>query len=179
MLALNRRRLLVFCSGGALAALVACCLLLVFAPGTLRWSLAASDHEAVPEEERSQDLEEQRLAILYRVNIKCGLGAELVEGRLGLLEAAARFRDLDRQSPALKRDPRQAHLGDTDEMHYCRAVIAVVEMILHDRPETRAAVIGRLEAELRGHQERGNLRLPEGPLPGSGAATSNPNRGER
>jgi hypothetical protein len=179
MLALNRGPWLVFCSGGALAALVVCGLFLVFAPGTLLRSLAGSDDEAVREEERSRDLEEQSVAILNRVNTKCSLGAEVVEGRLGLLEAAARFRDLDRQWPALERDPRQAHASDTDEQYYCRAVIAVVGMILHDRPETRAVVLGCLEAELRGHLARGNLRLPEGLLPGCDAATSKTKNGQR
>jgi hypothetical protein len=178
VLALNHVRFLVFCSGGVLAALVAW-LLLAFAPGTHHWPWAGPDDVAILEEEHSRDLEEQRLPLLCRVDTKCRLGAEVAEGRLGLLEAAARFRDLDRQWPATQRDPRQAHLGDTDEMHYCRAVIAVVAMILHNRPETRAAVIGRLEAELRGHLERGDLRFPEGPLPGSVAGTSTRNKRER
>jgi hypothetical protein len=176
MLALNHVRFLVFCSGGVLAALVAC-VLLDFAPSMYHWPLGGSDDEA-GEEERSRDLEEQRVAILCRVDTRWRLGAEVAEGQLGLLEAAARFRDLDRRWPVLERDPRLAHLDQTDEMHYCRAVIAVVAIILDNRPETRAAVIERLEAELHGHLERGDLRFPESPLPGSAAAISTRNKGE-
>jgi hypothetical protein len=99
----------------------------------------------------------------------------VAEGRLGLLEAAGRFRELDQHWPAL--EPRRAQPGATDEERYCRVVIATVASFLDDRPQMRAAVIERLEAELRGYLERGDLRLPDKSLSDSGLDTSAPKKG--
>jgi hypothetical protein len=165
MLTPNGRYFVAFRSGGMLATLAACCLGLglALALGTDSRSLFRPDDGANPEWQRSRDLEAQRVAILYRVNSKCSLAVEVLEGRLGLLEAAGRFRALDRQCPAYVSDPRQAHLVETEAERYCRSVIAVVRMMPHHRPDTQAGVTGRLEAELRRHLERGDLRLPEEP----------------
>jgi hypothetical protein len=152
-------------------------LFLAFGPGTDRWPWSGWNSDAEQEWQRSRNLEEQRAEILRRVHTKYYLAGDVAEGRLGLLEAAALFRDLDRQWPALEPDPRHAHLGITEEERYCRAVIGLVRLTLHDRAEGGAAVVERLEAELRSHLERGNLRLPAHPPADSGSGNSAPKQG--
>jgi hypothetical protein len=170
----NRRFLTGFCFCGAFTSLVIWCLILTLR-GTHRWPSSVPDEPVESEWQRSQDLEALRQAILNRVDTRLRLTVEVVEGRLGLLEAAGRFRDLDKEWPAL--EPRRALRGATDEERYCRVVIATVESFLYDRPQMRTAVIERLEAELRGYLGRGDLRLPGKSPQDCGPGASAPKKG--
>jgi hypothetical protein len=74
----------------------------------------------------------------------------VIDGRMSLLEAAARFRAA--QQPPVPAD------GET----LCRSVIGWVELALRDCPERAELVTRRLEQELQGYLDRfGRLPSPE------------------
>jgi hypothetical protein len=83
---------------------------------------------------------------LQRLQVKQAVIADLIAGRLTLLEAAARFRGCATEAE----DPELT----------ARAVIGWAHLALRDRPEEADAVGDRLEAELRQHLARhGAVRL--------------------
>jgi hypothetical protein len=84
----------------------------------------------------------------------------VVAGRLGLVEAAGRFRDLTPDPPFNQEVFRRAYPGGSDEERYCRQVIAFVRVALREQPGADPSVVGRLEAELQDRLERGDLSLP-------------------
>jgi hypothetical protein len=89
------------------------------------------------------------------------LAGEVIAGRLSLREAAARFRGLDGQPPAACGEGLRATFpGASDDECRCRAVLSYVRVETSLRPGADPAVADRLEAELRGLLERGDLRLP-------------------
>jgi hypothetical protein len=84
---------------------------------------------------------------LQRLEGKQQVIADLIAGRLDLLEAAARFGRLEKGSP-----------GEDEQL--CRRVIGWVDLALSDRPERAEALTERLERELAAHLGRhGCLRL--------------------
>jgi hypothetical protein len=100
-------------------------------------------------------------AVQGRLDVKRRLVADVADGRLALLEAAARFRDLDRDWAAPQRDLfRAAWPGRSDDERYCRQVLRLAENELRDRGGQGADVVRRLRAELRHRLRRGDLRLP-------------------
>jgi hypothetical protein len=82
----------------------------------------------------SSSRSQQRSLALQRLHGKQQIVADLIGGRLSLLEASSRFR-------ALSDD------GRTEEAA-CREVIGWAHLALRDRPETADAVSTRLEEEL-------------------------------
>jgi hypothetical protein len=106
------------------------------------------------------ELETRLVGLLQRSAGKWQAVEGLVEGRMSLLEAAARFRDLDRQPPDFHWDAfRNSMPGDSDDERHCREVIGFIETRLP--PRERTDLIARLEAELQAHRQQGTLRLPE------------------
>jgi hypothetical protein len=100
---------------------------------------------------------------LARLETKQQIIADLIEGRLTLLEATARFRAVQRGSGggsgALCR--LLANAGSEDGEHLMRAVIGWVCLALSDRPERAEALSGELERELQNHlAQHGAVRLP-------------------
>jgi hypothetical protein len=92
---------------------------------------------------------------------KRALASAVIEGRLPLLQAAARFRDLNAQPPAFPWEAfRQAYAGDSDDERHGREVLQFVRLEARQRPGADSAMVGRLEAERQGLLEHGNLRLP-------------------
>src|SRR5262245_18043624 len=82
-----------------------------------------------------------------RVQAKQQVIADLIGGRLRLLEASARFQALDGLARAGER--------------VVRTVIGWASLALRDRPEQAAALTEQLERELRTHLARhGSLHLP-------------------
>src|SRR5262249_51540842 len=146
---------------GLLVVLAACSLALAFSRVTDFWAAPTFDSGDPNWSDRERD--ELARAIRRRTAEKTRLAAQVAEGRLALPDAAARFRDLDRQPPPFHWDHfRGAYSGRSDEERHCREVIQYVR-VLQDRPEREAAVAARLEAELRDLLDRGDLRLPEAP----------------
>jgi hypothetical protein len=142
---------------GLLALLVACCLALALSRGTDDRAAPGFDADA-----SDRALDELFRAVRRRSAAKERLAEQVAEGRLALTDAAARFRDLDRQPPPFHWDHfRHAYPGRSDEERHCREVIRFVR-VTQDRPDS-GAVAARLEAELRDLLDRGALRLPEAP----------------
>jgi hypothetical protein len=85
---------------------------------------------------------------------------EVRAGRLSLLEAAARARDIQSASPYFPwKHFRESHPGASDDERFCRMVIDLVTL-----PTSPGSgpdpVVARLQAELDEHLSRGTLHLP-------------------
>jgi hypothetical protein len=112
------------------------------------------------EEERRhhEELQEKCKTSVARCFAKDAVAAKVLAGRLTLLEAAARFRDLDRGPPAFDWEHFRAGTPNmSDEERHCREVINRVASTWPDE----AAVVVRLERELEKHRRHGTLHLPE------------------
>jgi hypothetical protein len=124
----------------------------------------------LPQKRRDAEaLERSGQGIMQRGEERRAVARDLAAGRLMLLEAAARVRDLDRADPAFPWEAfRLRTPGATDDERHCREVIASIENLLPaDSPE-REAALRRCAAELQEHLARGTLRLPEPRRPGPG-----------
>jgi hypothetical protein len=108
------------------------------------------------------ELELPNKAGLRRIAAKEQIVNDLESGRIGLLEAASRFRQVSAEAfyylPVLRRRfPDAAH----DDERICRNVIQYTYNVLHFHHPWRAeALCTRLEAELAQHLNAGTLRLP-------------------
>jgi hypothetical protein len=159
----NRSLLGGITSAAALPGLLLC--LLISSPGlpANAWDLPWLRPLVFPEQNRvCERLDHQLDAIRRREVARGALGQELAEGRLGLLEAAARSRDLDRAAPYFQWDEfRRGYPGDSDDERHCREVI---ELLRSRKSPPGAAPTEEqarsLEGELRDRLSRGSLRLP-------------------
>jgi hypothetical protein len=93
------------------------------------------------------------------------LALDVAHDRRPLVDAAALFAELDRQTPEAP-DPCRLPPYDslpTREERLCRRVIAWVDHCLWiaGRPAERQAAVARLDEELRRLQEQGPIRLPD------------------
>lgn len=115
------------------------------------------------ERRRSNELDAQRERILRWQEQMGEVVRAVIASRITLLEAAARFRELDRQLPEFNWEMfRQAYPGSSDAERHCRHVIASAEAELCRRPQEAAGVVARLEAELQEHLKRdGAICLPD------------------
>ncbi|HZT83423.1 MAG TPA: hypothetical protein VFA26_24545 [Gemmataceae bacterium] len=103
-------------------------------------------------------------ATARRASVRDQIITDLLAGRVGLLEAAARFRDLNSEDeitwPALRLVFREA----SDDEACCRQVIAWVRVRLAHQPDEGRPVLDRLEAELAECLRYGlTLPAPDGP----------------
>jgi hypothetical protein len=121
------------------------------------------------EDGRSKALDQAWADTLRRMEEKPALARSLAGGRLTLLEAAARFRDLDRGASDFNVEEfRHTYPGASDDERHCREAIAWVrEEVLPDAPQAEA-IAQCLEAELQYHIDRGTLCLDRRPTPGHG-----------
>jgi hypothetical protein len=120
---------------------------LAAAVGLDLWNVPAALNALGRESELERRLDEQGRAVRRRMAAKDEVAREAVKGRLTLLEAAARFRDLDADAPeAYRRGWRFLAEGSSDEERYCRQVLGYAERALHGRPG-QAAALRRLEAQ--------------------------------
>jgi hypothetical protein len=91
---------------------------------------------------------------LQRIRHKQQIIADLVSGRLGLLDAAVRFWRQAGEGPPARTDPASAE-------SWCRTVIGWAHLALCDRPERADAVSDRLEQELESYMAvHGAVQLP-------------------
>jgi hypothetical protein len=114
--------------------------------------------------ENHRDVQTRLEAAQYRTAAKRGVAAEVTAGRLTLLEAAARFRDLNEAPPDSSRYFMNYHAADAYAEHLCREVILYAEAVLVvQSPEEAACVAAYLNAELQDQLDRhGALHLPRG-----------------
>ena len=109
-------------------------------------------------EQTQGEMGRRQALVVERIAAKNRVTAELIGGRLTLLEAAARFRDLN-DIPEDCPDPyRQAFSGDSDGEKLCRQVIAWVAAELRGRS---SPLVECLEAELQDLLGRGAIELPD------------------
>jgi hypothetical protein len=97
----------------------------------------------------------ERAAMSYRhTQAKRAVVTELLADRLTLMEAAARFRELDADMPETRDRLLQAYPGVPYEVVLCRQVIGHARGELEVRaPEQVKRVVARLEAELQAYLE--------------------------
>jgi hypothetical protein len=113
------------------------------------------------ERERGEQLATRLEATQRCIAAKDRVVADVVGGRVGLLEAAAAFRHWHRGVPGYDEELiRQFFPGQSEEESLCLAVIYYVEKALDNRPEEQAELVANLRSQLKRHQERGTLRLP-------------------
>jgi hypothetical protein len=113
------------------------------------------------EDERSQELDDRRAALNVRMEAKVQIIQDLIAGRLTLLAAAARFRDLNSRPPHFHWGRfRMAYAGATDDEKHCNEVLAAVEACRGGR-DSADPLVDRLRRELEQHVREGTLRLPE------------------
>jgi hypothetical protein len=142
--------------------LLLCGVVWVGVRGTDWWAGPGTGDGLDPEARRGRpNDDEQFRAIRRRIETKHRLAREVIDGRLTLLEAAARFRDLDLEPPPFAQNGlRCRYPGVSDDELHCREVIFFVHAELRDRPGTDAHIMARLEAELKERLGRGDLHLP-------------------
>jgi hypothetical protein len=132
-------------------------------------ALRGTDFWALPEDgpwgRPGQRPDDAPARVAERCTEKARLAEEVLEGRLGLLEAARHYRDLDEQlGPFPWEQFRRVHPGASDDERHCREVIAFVRTASSERRGADPAPVARLEAELEDLLRQGDLRLP-GPAP--------------
>ncbi len=136
----------------------------------------------VEEGRRGRELDEARRAALHRMELKEETIKAVLAGRLGLVEAAARFRDLDERNADFNWQAfRGIHPGASDDERHCRKVLAALEWFREQAPRRVDTARSRLGAELEQHLRRGPIRLPPrtGPNPSSACRERPPSSGTR
>jgi hypothetical protein len=99
--------------------------------------------------------EENARGLRERIESRERIADEVAAGRMGLLQAAGRFRDLNPASATGGYDPRTLFSGDSDEERCCRQVIQWVELrAAWQSTEEAARAKDRLEQELDEYLQR-------------------------
>ena len=112
-------------------------------------STAAHAHTPI---EQSRELDAQIEESIQRCKAKEDVVRDVIAGELTLLQAAARFRDVNASWPKARAVVQQAYAGLPYEHALCRQVIAYAEAELrHQGSAHKDSVLHGLEAELAGH----------------------------
>jgi hypothetical protein len=149
-----------------LAGLAASCVTLVVWRGTGLFSLPGADGSAGQAPPSGQGPDEPVGRAVLRFARKERLAAEVIDGRLSLPEAAARFLALDENDPEFNWTAFRLYVpGRSDDERYCRQVIRYVEGQLQGRTAVEPGLAERLEAELQDLLDRGGPALPAWPSP--------------
>ena len=122
-------------------------------------SLMAQVHTSI---EESRELDAQIEESIQRCKAKEDVVRDVIAGELTLLQAAARFRDVNASWPKARAVVQQAYAGLPYEHALCRQVIAYAEAELrHQGSAHKDSVLHGLEAELAGHlRQCGRVCLP-------------------
>jgi hypothetical protein len=126
------------------------------------WALPAVSRQIEQDQRDSDRITEGESAAQRRSALREQIVDEVRGDRMGLIEAAARFRDLNAAAGPACPELDQHFAGDSSDERCCRQVIAWVRAsLLPQSPEEAARLTGVLEAELQYHQRReGGIRLP-------------------
>jgi hypothetical protein len=145
------------CARLLLCAATAPWLLLAARVGIDSWVVAQRDHQVEQGRRETIQTREAVCQVDQRVGRRGQVIDDLCGGRIGLLEAAARFRDLS-ATPAGGPDLRVCFPGDSEGERYCRQVIQWVRARAEGEPSDLAV---RLEEELDYYLNReGQIQLP-------------------
>jgi hypothetical protein len=112
---------------------------------------------------RQAEIRNYNEIVRQRLQGKDKITRDLLDGRLSLFEAAARFRKLEELTSEYIGYSREPRPGETVEENLCHQVIRWVhhEAAVRTYPEPDQ-LAQRLEEELREHiQQHGRVRLPE------------------
>lgn len=116
------------------------------------WNLPAQQSLLEQERQRERELTVRYSESERRVAVKEQVTAELIAGRRTVPEAVARFRSVLESTPVALALLRRHSPGLSEEECIGRNVIHYAAVELADAPaEERAAVLHRLEQELRAH----------------------------
>ncbi len=97
---------------------------------------------------------------LHRVARKQETAADLLDGRLTLAEAVARFREVSTSTPAAIDNLRQNSAGPTDEARLVHQVLSFVRsQVAHRQDADSQAALLRLEAEAQLTLASSSLRV--------------------
>jgi hypothetical protein len=112
--------------------------------------------------EDQQQLDDQLKRSIQRHEAKEAIFADVIAGRCTLVEAAARFRDLNAPWPMARHWLEQRFPGMSYELALCRQIIEDArDELLRRTPDGVESVVSRLQAELADHLHRhGNICLP-------------------
>lgn len=125
--------------------------------GAPAWQGTVEDLRAL-----ERELDEKSAGVLRRVVEKQRLAHEVCEGRMTLLEAAARFRDLNTMPPAFRAEYlTTAFAGGSEAERLCRHVLAFVRAELPLAASQAEEMTARFEAVLQAHIESNTLQLPQ------------------
>jgi hypothetical protein len=152
--------------GSALSALGPCLLLglLIGVPDLAvhAWSVPCLKGVWPEEQSREARITQRLEAVRSRVKAKQAIARDVVDGRLTLLEGAARCRDIDRRSPEFRwTEFRESRAASCDEERHCQEIIEQVDGVLPWNSPQKEEILHRLRAELRQHLEYGLLQLPD------------------
>lgn len=113
--------------------------------------------------EERQRLDDELERSTQRLKAKEAIVGEVIAGRLNLLKAAARYRDLNSDQPRIRHQLEQEFPGVSYELTLCRQIIARVRDELMERaPDQLDGVVSSLETESAEHLRRfGNVCLPD------------------
>jgi hypothetical protein len=114
------------------------------------------------EEERGQELERWRICVSRDIELRETIAQRLQNAEIGLFEAAACYRAMDRAMPHFHwQSFRRLLPGNSDEERHCREAIRAIRQYSREASAERERRVSQLEAELRQHLERNTLWLPE------------------
>ena len=121
---------------------------------------AALQHQLEESRRQSEQLDRQSAGVLRRLHAKQEVIEALKDGQLTLLEAAARFRDLDHTEPPVPPELfRLLFRYPSDAERWCRQVIGFLEN-RNSFAEGPTSLAWEMESELCRHLEQGTLELP-------------------
>jgi hypothetical protein len=124
-------------------------------------NLSEADEDLRRELKRADVLEAERQKVAAHLTAKIQVATDLAAGRLTLVEATVRVRDLKDKPGYFWRSIRQYEAGSSEEERLCRHVIGWTEAMLCNQPARAARVNARLKKELEEQLARhGKVTLP-------------------
>jgi hypothetical protein len=100
---------------------------------------------------RSDELEYLRDQSIQRVLAKNQIARDVIAGRMGVVEAAARVRAMPCPPPRMWEMLRIVHGGASDEETMCRHMVCWTCQLVDDDPARTEALRTRLETEMQAH----------------------------
>jgi hypothetical protein len=125
------------------------------------WTLPEMQEQLEQGRSTGARFEEQLKVLRACEQAREGVDDQLLRRQIGLLEAAARYHDLNAALPGSGRHLLPRFRGDSDEERCCRQVIQRIGLRLrHQSPADAARVTDALEAELARHLRREGAARP-------------------
>ena len=114
-----------------------------------------------PEDEKCHMYQARLEACTHRLEARTRIARKLIDGRLSLLEAADRYRDLNETAADFDwYGFRHSYPGQSDDERTCRQVIKTAVCLAEDDARQLVVVTERLERELDRHLQHGSLCIP-------------------